>query len=125
MDIIEKPTGKEPEGEWEERVLSTLRIVSKIRVITHVRGKLTHRALSDSVPAPSVKDVRVDALDKRSVRRGAPSVAKVDVVAIGAGGAATIVKKLNTSDHSPMPPALLPAAAAEPGVLGTAQDRAA
>jgi two-component system chemotaxis response regulator CheB len=40
VDIIEKPRGEEPDGQWEAHFLSTLRIVARVRVITHLRGKL-------------------------------------------------------------------------------------
>ena len=31
VDVLEKPTGEEPEGEWERRFLSTLKLVSRTR----------------------------------------------------------------------------------------------
>ncbi|UQA60741.1 chemotaxis-specific protein-glutamate methyltransferase CheB [Polyangium aurulentum] len=40
LEVIEKPTGKEPDGAWERRFIDTVKIASKIKVITHVRGKL-------------------------------------------------------------------------------------
>lgn len=41
VDTFEKPTGDEDETQWREGFLSTLRIVSRVRVITHHRGKRT------------------------------------------------------------------------------------
>lgn len=41
VDVLDKPTGEEPEGDWERRFLSTVKLVSRIRVITHVRGRLS------------------------------------------------------------------------------------
>jgi two-component system, chemotaxis family, protein-glutamate methylesterase/glutaminase len=40
VDVLEKPTGAEPDGVWERRFLSTIKLVSRIRVITHPRGRL-------------------------------------------------------------------------------------
>ncbi len=40
VDVLEKPTGEEPEGEWESRFLSTVKLVSRIKVITHPRARL-------------------------------------------------------------------------------------
>jgi two-component system chemotaxis response regulator CheB len=40
VDVLEKPRGTEPEGEWERAFLSTLKLVARIRVITHPRGRL-------------------------------------------------------------------------------------
>ena len=40
VDVIEKPTGQEPPGVWEREFLTTLRVVSKVKVITHPRARL-------------------------------------------------------------------------------------
>jgi two-component system chemotaxis response regulator CheB len=40
LEVIEKPTGEEPDGTWERRFIQTVKLASKIKVITHVRGKL-------------------------------------------------------------------------------------
>ncbi|HEY4157591.1 MAG TPA: response regulator, partial [Polyangiaceae bacterium] len=42
VDVLEKPTGQEPDGQWERRFLSTLKLGSRIKVITHLRGRLAH-----------------------------------------------------------------------------------
>jgi two-component system chemotaxis response regulator CheB len=41
VDVLEKPTGAEPDGDWERRLLSTVKLVSRIRVITHPRARLS------------------------------------------------------------------------------------
>jgi two-component system chemotaxis response regulator CheB len=54
VDVLEKPNGTEPEGVWERRFLSHLKLVARIRVITHPRARLigmrvpTHNALPPS-----------------------------------------------------------------------------
>lgn len=40
VDIIEKPSGREPAGVWERNFLSALRVVSRVKVITHPRARL-------------------------------------------------------------------------------------
>src|SRR3954452_17952208 len=40
VDVLEKPDGTEADGEWELRFLSTLKLVARIRVITHPRGRM-------------------------------------------------------------------------------------
>src|SRR5882724_1184966 len=40
VDVLEKPTGNEPDGDWERRFVATVKMVSKIRVITHLRARL-------------------------------------------------------------------------------------
>lgn len=60
VDMIEKPTGEEPPGVWEQAFLSALRIVARVRVITHPRARLgAQRVTSGSIQprgerAPSV-----------------------------------------------------------------------
>jgi len=39
VDVLEKPNGNEPEGDWERSFLSTLKLVARIRVITHLRAR--------------------------------------------------------------------------------------
>ncbi|MBI2921857.1 MAG: response regulator, partial [Planctomycetes bacterium] len=43
VDVLEKPTGREAEGEWETRFRGALRMVSRIRVITHPRARIAER----------------------------------------------------------------------------------
>src|ERR1700730_8806565 len=49
VDVFEKPTGNDADGVWERGLVSTVKIVSRIRVITHMRGKfsLSVRTRSD------------------------------------------------------------------------------
>jgi len=42
IEVLEKPNGHQAEGEWERRYLSMLRLVARIRVITHLRARLPH-----------------------------------------------------------------------------------
>lgn len=43
VEVLEKPTGDEMDGEWEKVFLSTVRLISRIKVITHVRARLPLR----------------------------------------------------------------------------------
>jgi two-component system, chemotaxis family, protein-glutamate methylesterase/glutaminase len=40
VDVLEKPTGGDLDGAWESRLISTVKLVSRIRVIMHPRGRL-------------------------------------------------------------------------------------
>src|SRR5258706_11089254 len=40
VDVLEKPGGDDTGHDWERNFLAAVRIVSKIRVITHIRAKL-------------------------------------------------------------------------------------
>jgi two-component system, chemotaxis family, protein-glutamate methylesterase/glutaminase len=80
VDVLEKPTGHEPAGEWEQRFVATLKLVARIRVITHVRGRLQGRM---PVRPPS------------DLRRPNPS-RRTELIVLGAstGGPAALVEVL-------------------------------
>ncbi len=40
LDVLDKPTGAEPEGVWEARFRSTVKMLARIKVVSHVRGRL-------------------------------------------------------------------------------------
>lgn len=81
VDVMDKPRGDEPDGSWERRYLQTLKLVSRIRVITHPRGRLRR-------PEASASDTRL-------VHGSAPSQA-CTLVALGAstGGPGALVEIL-------------------------------
>lgn len=39
VDVLDKPNGDEPENDWERRFLVTIKLVARIRVITHLRAR--------------------------------------------------------------------------------------
>lgn len=63
VDVIDKPRGDEQPGVWEGRFLTTVKLVSRIRVITHPRAKLRPRPEGATatqrlpMPAPAVRDL--------------------------------------------------------------------
>jgi two-component system chemotaxis response regulator CheB len=85
VDVLDKPTGKEPDGQWERYFLSTVKLVSRIKVITHPRARLKSMAAAPLIPLePPPRLTKTN--DK----------GKYDVVAIGAstGGPGAIVEVL-------------------------------
>ena len=50
VDVFDKPTGEEPDGDWERKFLATVKMVAKIRVITHPRGRLPRLDLPAQPP---------------------------------------------------------------------------
>ncbi|MGB2590076.1 MAG: chemotaxis-specific protein-glutamate methyltransferase CheB [Candidatus Acidiferrum sp.] len=41
VDVFEKPSGNDPDGFWERGFLASVKTASRIRVITHIRGRLS------------------------------------------------------------------------------------
>jgi two-component system, chemotaxis family, protein-glutamate methylesterase/glutaminase len=56
IDVLDKPRGEELDGEWEARLRATVKLVSRIKVITHLRGRLGGgvRAAAPVGPVPTV-----------------------------------------------------------------------
>lgn len=84
VDVLEKPAGLEPDGEWERNFIAMIKLVSKIRVITHPRARLAARSGLEGLPFASPAFV-----PKASSPR-------CEVVALGAstGGPGAIVEIL-------------------------------
>jgi two-component system chemotaxis response regulator CheB len=80
VDVLEKPTGDELDGDWERRLLSAVKLVAKIKVITHPRAKFKVRR---RLLEPSAENCHL---------RQSP--APIDIVAIGAstGGPGAVVE---------------------------------
>jgi len=85
VDVLEKPAGDATDHDWDTRFVSTVKLVSRIRVITHPRARLggTARA-SLEVPEPT------------GAAAGPATPATPHIVAIGAstGGPSAIVELL-------------------------------
>jgi len=78
VDVLEKPRGDEPEGQWERHFLDTLRLVSRIRVITHLRARYAPPPTrAQAAPAADVRGCHVVAIGAST---GGPG-ALVDVLA--------------------------------------------
>ena len=84
IDVLEKPQGNEAEGMWEAKLVSAVKLISRIRVITHPRARLRSLAPPPIVSQPDPAVVR----SKRSCR----------VVALGAstGGPGALVQVLRS-----------------------------
>jgi two-component system chemotaxis response regulator CheB len=51
LEVLEKPRGDEPDGVWERELVSTVKLVSRVKVITHLRAKLSLPARGSDPPA--------------------------------------------------------------------------
>jgi two-component system chemotaxis response regulator CheB len=101
VDVLEKPQGDETDDVWERKFLSTVKLVSRIRVITHPRARLAAYAGAQSVPpsrsaSTAVQpNIRVMAIGAST---GGPS-AIVDVLrGIPAGGPVSILVVLHIDE---------------------------
>lgn len=90
LDVLDKPIGDEPDGAWESKLIATIKLLARIRVITHPRARLS------ALKRPSLPPEQV----QRTPRPGTGPIARrtLRLVAIGAstGGPGAIVEILRT-----------------------------
>ncbi|MDB4946077.1 MAG: response regulator receiver modulated CheB methylesterase [Labilithrix sp.] len=90
VDVLEKPMGDEAEGAWEATLLSTLRVVSRIKVITHLRARFRNTPFPGAASAAG-----------RAAARPRGTRAEVIVIGASTGGPGAIVDVLRS-----LPPAV-------------------
>ncbi|MGD9765433.1 MAG: chemotaxis-specific protein-glutamate methyltransferase CheB [Candidatus Binatia bacterium] len=83
-DVLEKPQADAPDGYWESRFITAVKLIARIRVITHPRARLKSLGRQRPAEAPSGADSTVNAA--------------CTVVALGAstGGPAALVEVLGS-----------------------------
>lgn len=92
LDVLEKPLGDEPTGAWEQKLVATVRLISRIKVITHPRARLAPMGQRPSVPPPAVGPAQPEG--------------RLRAVAIGVstGGPAALIEILRGLPHGfPLP----------------------
>lgn len=82
VDVLDKPNGAGPDGAWERKLILAVKVVARVKVITHIRGRLGSLRQMPESPAKSVSS---------------NGLAGRRVIAIGGstGGPAAIVKILS------------------------------
>jgi two-component system chemotaxis response regulator CheB len=90
LDVLEKPTGDDTDAAWERRFVAAIKLLARIKVITHPRARLSGAAW----PATTLQES--PETGRTSMRPDRPSSRRYEVVAIGAstGGPAAIVNVL-------------------------------
>ncbi|MBI4559805.1 MAG: chemotaxis-specific protein-glutamate methyltransferase CheB [Candidatus Hydrogenedentes bacterium] len=81
VDVLEKPSGIETNGQWEQHFVSSVKLVSKIKVITHPRATLRSLGRREEL---------------RTRQAATPPAGKLGVVAVGAstGGPRAVIEVL-------------------------------
>lgn len=73
VDVFEKPSGREPGGAWERGFVSSVKIASRVRVITHIRGKLGSLPLARPLPKPNGTKPKIVSVIAIGGSTGAPA----------------------------------------------------
>ncbi len=82
LDVLEKPTGDEGEGVWEHKLVSTVKLIARIKVITHPRGRLGSVGL------------RSRERPQAQAHRAGDGVTRVIAIGVSTGGPAALVEIL-------------------------------
>lgn len=53
LDVLEKPLGDEPDDAWERKLVATVKLISRIKVITHPRARLSPMGQRPVITIPS------------------------------------------------------------------------
>jgi two-component system, chemotaxis family, protein-glutamate methylesterase/glutaminase len=80
VDVFEKPRGDARDEGWEQRLVAAVRLVSRIKVITHLRGKLG--GARDPRPPAAPVDEAAASRPPRAVAIGASTGGPAAIVAI-------------------------------------------
>ena len=82
VDVLEKPQADSLDEVWGQKFLSAVRIVSRIKVITHIRGRLAQSGYSAPVAPPKRDSAPIPALQRRLVAIGGSTGGPAAVVEI-------------------------------------------
>lgn len=90
VDVLEKPRGDDTDDSWEKKFLSTVKLVSRIKVITHPRARLSSLTHSNAPTAVGVNRAPVTAAPRPP---WTPTIGNA-IVALGAstGGPGSLVE---------------------------------
>ncbi len=77
VDTLEKPTGREPKGEWERCFIDAVKLTSRIRVIRHLRGMLRAGEHAPDAGAITRHDRRVELIAMGASTGGPQAVLEI------------------------------------------------
>ncbi len=108
IDVLEKPRAGEPAEVWDERFRATVKLISRIKVITHPRARLASAAPRPDAPTPA-PSLTPSPVPVAPVAPVAPGGRRPALVAIGGstGSPAAIVEILRRLPRAFPAPVLL------------------
>src|SRR5205809_1406362 len=100
LDVLEKPTGNDPDGAWESKLVSAVKIAARVKVITHIRAKIgslgrTPAGTSTFVPSNGATNGRIIAIGGST---GGPAAIVEILRRLPAGFAVPILLVMRVSD---------------------------
>jgi len=65
LDALDKPNGNEPDDVWDKKLVATVKLISRIRVITHPRARLGRMGQTPGVPVDVPEQAQTQQLPGR------------------------------------------------------------
>jgi two-component system chemotaxis response regulator CheB len=85
LDALDKPNGNEPDDVWEKKLVATVKLISRIRVITHPRARLGRMGQTPGV--------RVDVPEQAQTQQ-LPGRLRAIAMGVSTGGPGAIIEVL-------------------------------
>jgi len=96
LDVLDKPRGNELDDAWEQKLVATVKLLSRIKVITHLRARL-------GPMGPRGGPASIEAAP-RSTTLVAPGRLRAVAIGVSTGGPAALVEILRGLPHGfPLP----------------------
>jgi two-component system, chemotaxis family, protein-glutamate methylesterase/glutaminase len=97
LDVLDKPLGNELDDAWEQKLVSTVKLLSRIKVITHPRARLGPMGQPPGGPASIEAAPRGTALQREDRLRAV-------AIGVSTGGPAALIEILRGLPHGfPLP----------------------
>ena len=110
LDVLDKPMGNELDDVWERKLVSTVKLISRIKVITHLRARnspMGPRPVSSaSVEGSSRGSSSATSVAKHQALRGEGPLRAV-AIGVSTGGPAALIEILRGLPQNFAPPILL------------------
>jgi two-component system chemotaxis response regulator CheB len=95
VDVLDKPSGEEPNATWENKFIATVKLVSRIRIITHPRARLANFDKNQRESAPQLPIIA-------SNSKHTYQVVGIGASTGGPGAIAHILRAIPSNFHPPI-----------------------
>jgi two-component system chemotaxis response regulator CheB len=107
LDVLDKPLGNELDDAWEQKLVSTVKLIARIKVITHPRARLGPMGQSPGGRASTSGTPRGTALRAPEAQHQAPQregCLRAVAIGVSTGGPAALIEILRGLPHGfPLP----------------------
>jgi two-component system chemotaxis response regulator CheB len=98
LDALDKPKGNEFDDVWEKKLVATVKLISRIRVITHPRARLGRMGQTPSPPSHGTQQPQALQISGRL---------RAVAIGVSTGGPGALIEILRGLPHGFPPPILL------------------